>query len=197
MTYNPNTPLASERISDTQEPIRLNFELANTYFGVDHFAFDAASNNGKHRRVTMPDQTATPPTPVASECAFYAKTISGVTTPYLRRDGLISPEYPMTPIRAMGAFTGGGAALNNQNLTSSAFSGASGYTMTMPAGTVTGVNYLVLAIPGQTGLNPAFAPVYVIVNATTFNVGFRRVTTSGTVGAFEAPEFFSVIVLQV
>lgn len=192
MSYNNNTPLASERISDTQEPIRLNFSLANTYFGVDHFAFNAASNNGKHRYVTMPDQTATPPSPIASELAFFARTTGGITIPFMVRDGLAAPQYCVLPIRAFGSFTGGGALLNAQNLTSSAFNPGSGYTMTMPAGTVTGTSYGVLVTAGVNGLNPQVAGFYVIANATTFNVGFRN--NSGT---FLTPDFFTVAVLQV
>jgi hypothetical protein len=195
MTYNPNTPLASERISDTQEPIRLNFDLANQYFGVDHFAFDAASNNGKHRRVTMPDQTATPPSPAAGECAMYGKTISAVTTPFLRRDGLASPEYPVTPIRAYGSFTGGAATVNAINMTCAKI--ATGiYTLTLTAGSVTGVAYGVLIGVGINAPNLLGAPraaFYRINTATDVTVWFGQ----GTPIAFFDPDFFTAQILQV
>lgn len=100
MTYNPNTPLANERISDTQQPIRDNFFLANQYFGVDHFEFDAASNNGLHKQSTYPDRSATPPAPGVSECAIYGRTAGSETFPFMRRDGG-TLDYPVSPIRAM------------------------------------------------------------------------------------------------
>lgn len=192
MTYNPNTPLASERIADTQEPIRLNFDLANTYMGTDHFEFDAASDNGKHKQVTLPDRTATPPSPGASECAIFGKTSGAVTTPFMLRDGLATPEYAVLPIRAFGSFTGAGATLNAQNCSSSAFNAGTGYTITMPADVVTGTSYGVLVTAGVNALNPQVAGFYVIVNATTFQVGFRN--NSGT---FLTPDFFTIAVLQV
>ena len=198
MTYTPNVPLATERIAATQAPINANFTSANTFFGLDHVAFDAAGNNGKHKYVTMIDETATPPTPGASECAIYSKTTAAVTTPFLRRDGLgATPEYALMPIRAYGTFTTAGVIINAFNLTSSAFVPASGYTMTMPAGTVTSTTYGVIVTGGFTGLNPGFGTTYIINTDTVFNVGFRRVSTTGTIGSFQAPEFFTVIVLQV
>jgi hypothetical protein len=100
MTYNSNTPLASERISDTQQPIRDNFFLANQYFGVDHFEFDAVSNNGLHKQSTYPDRSATPPAPGVSECAIYGRTAGGETFPFLRRDGG-TVDFPVAAIRAM------------------------------------------------------------------------------------------------
>lgn|SRR3990167_4521232 len=195
MSYTPNIPLPTQRIADTQAPINSNFTLANTYFGLDHVAFDAAGNNGKHKYVTMIDETATPPAPGASECAMYAKTTGAVTTPFLRRDGLASPEIPMGLIRAYGTFTGGGATVNAINLTSAAFVLNVGFTMTMPAGAVAGTSYGVLVTSNFTGFNPILAPAYLITNATTFTVGFRRVDNNNF--NTTQPDFFTVVVLQV
>jgi len=195
MSYTPNIPLATQRIADTQAPINANFTSVNTFFGLDHVAFNAAGNNGKHKYVTMIDQTASPPTPGASECAMYAKTTGAVTTPFLRRDGLASPEIPMGLIRAYGTFTGGGATVNAINLTSGAFVANAGFTMTMPAGTVSGSTYGVLITSNFTAFNPILAPAYLITNATTFTVGFRRIDNNNF--NTTQPDFFTVVVLQV
>ncbi len=191
MTYNPAIPQATDRFRDSQPEFLNNFTLLNTYFGIDHFTFDALSNNGKHKQVTLPDRTLTPPAPGASECALFAKTTGGVTTPFLLRDGLAAPEYAILPIRAFGAFTGAGVIVSAQNCTSSAFAPGTGFTITLPANVVSGTSYGVLITAGVNALNPQFSGFYSIVNATTFNVGFRN--NSGT---FLAPDFFTIAVIQ-
>ncbi len=196
MSYTTNVPQATQRIADTQAPIQTNFNLANTYFAIDHVAFNAASNNGKHKYVTLIDETASPPTPGASEGAIYGKTTGGITQPFYRRDGFAgAPEYNLMPIRAYGTFTGAGATVNAFNLTSGAFVVNAGYTMTMPANVVSGSSYGVLVTSSFTGFNPILAPAYIITNATTFAVGFRRVDDN----SFNTtqPDFFTVVVLQV
>lgn len=101
MTYNPNVPLANQKIKDTQNPIQTNFALANTYFGVDHYAFDAASNNGVHNQVTTPeiDGSAHPSTS-GSELKFYAMDAgdSNNTLLHFSRGASDSPPTPVTSI---------------------------------------------------------------------------------------------------
>ena len=194
MTYNPNIPAATDLISVSQGQLQTNFQQLNTVYTADHFAYnDATADATKHRRLILPDQAATPPAPGANNGALYANTAAGVTRPFWRRDALAgAPEYSMLGIRAFGAFNGGtGATVTGQNLTSSAFSAVTGFTMTMPASTVSGTTYGVLTTAGVTALNPGVVGFYAIVSATSFRVGFRN-----TAGTFLAPDFFTVIVIQ-
>jgi hypothetical protein len=76
--YNPNIPIASDDLSDSQGQILQNFNRANSSFGIDHYPFaDLTVNNGKHNVVTTPAYVATPPTglaptTIAAEPKMYA-----------------------------------------------------------------------------------------------------------------------------
>jgi len=193
MTYNPNTPLASERISDTQQPIRDNFFLANQIFGIDHFEFDAASNNGKHKEVTMPDRTATPPTTSASECAIYARTASSQTFPYMRRDASAT-DIPVIPIKAFGECTVPGAVLtaNSFNVTSVTRVAVGRYqfifTVPMPD-----TNYAVLCAMASSGSQPIIS--YSLPDKLTTSVVIQLIRQDGT-GFTDAATRISMAVLR-
>lgn len=90
MSYNPSIPQSTDLISQSQSQILTNFGQLDTQFGVDHTAFSAASDNGKHQKVTMPEQGAAPTT-AASEVAIYTKdtvTTGDTTQPeiYVRQE---------------------------------------------------------------------------------------------------------------
>jgi len=53
MSYNPNIPQPTDKLSKSQGQILSNFTLSNTYFGVDHSAFNASSRQGQHNRVSF------------------------------------------------------------------------------------------------------------------------------------------------
>lgn len=53
MPYIPNKPLSTETLADSQPVINSNFTLADTYFGVDHQAFSAATRNGEHNKISF------------------------------------------------------------------------------------------------------------------------------------------------
>lgn len=152
MTYNPNTPLSTDRIQDTQVPIQTNFSLANTYFGVDHFEFDALSNNGLHKQVTLPDRTASPPSPIAGEWATYAQTSNSITLPYWRRDGSVT-TFPVMPIKAFVIIDGTtGAIIGTAYNIASVVRTASGrYTVTLSNNAVTSADFGVLITGTTTG----------------------------------------------
>jgi hypothetical protein len=195
MTYTPNIPLATQRIADTQSPINANFTSANTIFGLDHIAFDAAGNNGKHKYVTMIDETASPPTPGASEGTIYSKTTGGVTNPYYRRDGLAgTPEFNLLPIKAFGSFTGGGTTVNAFNMSSSRTVGqpVGVFDVNISANVLTGTAYCVLIGVGINLLNPQRVAIYQIVSNILTQVAFR----SGANNQLLDPDFFTVTILQ-
>jgi len=59
--YN-DTPQSTQRISDTQSLIRTNFSSIDTTFSVNHVAIIHATDYGKHKFVTLPEQAASPTT---------------------------------------------------------------------------------------------------------------------------------------
>lgn len=79
MVYNPNIPAAGDALSASQGQIQTNFSDANTYFSVNHEAFDAVSNNGKHKSVVMTVQTN--PTVAATDAAMFTKAGTYNTNP--------------------------------------------------------------------------------------------------------------------
>lgn len=77
MVFNPNRPIASELLSDSQPLLLSNNQALDTSFGVDHYPFsNATGNNGFHNKVTTPVFVDSPPTglpPVTtSDPIFYA-----------------------------------------------------------------------------------------------------------------------------
>lgn len=180
MTYNPNTPLASERISDTQQPIRDNFFLSNQYFGIDHFEFDAASNNGKHKQVTLPDRTATPPATIASECAIYARTASAQTFPYMRRDASAT-DIPVIPLKAFAECTVPGAVVtaNSFNVSSVTRNGAGRYQFNF-AVPMPDTNYAVLCTYSLSGTNPMPDISYNLPAKLTTSVEIQIIAGNGS-----------------
>jgi hypothetical protein len=121
MTYNPNTPQPTDRISDTQAPILTNFQQLNTIYGTsgDHYPWTNQNppETTKHAKVTLPGlPTANPPgnaipAPAAGNCAIFAKTSSSITTPYLARDGFDATQpnninvWTLMPIKVYASIT--------------------------------------------------------------------------------------------
>jgi hypothetical protein len=199
MSFQHNIPKATDLISVSQGDLLNNFTSMQTTYNTDHFGFDPVANLGFHKNVTLPGNVSVP-APAAGFGDMYGKTnSSSVTNPYWVSDGLAgSLQFAMMPIRAYGVFDGGTFALiNGFNITCASWSALTGYVMNMPASVVSGTTYGVLTIAGQTGLNPAWAPVYQPpASATVFSVGFRSVSVPPT-GAFQQVTQFTIIVLQV
>jgi hypothetical protein len=109
MTYNTNVPQSTDRVSDTQAPILTNFQELNEIYGTDHYDYTTqTANEGFHAYVHLPDNTSSPPSAGAGVGAIYAKSTSGVTLPYWRRDGLAT-DFPIMQIGAMASITTTGA----------------------------------------------------------------------------------------
>jgi hypothetical protein len=71
MPYQPLIPQPTDRISVSQNDILTNFTELNTQFAIDHIAFDAVSNNGKHNKVSLVDSSSGIPVFVASDVGLY------------------------------------------------------------------------------------------------------------------------------
>lgn len=72
MAYQPNIPLASDRLKDSQADLQGNFQEVDLYLNVNHTAIDGTANQGKHKFVSMPLQVADPTT-VANEICLFNK----------------------------------------------------------------------------------------------------------------------------
>lgn len=71
MTYS-NVPLTGQTLGNTRNPINSNFSLIQTAFSLNHYSIGSAggSNSGKHKIVSMPQQSASPDT-ASLEIATY------------------------------------------------------------------------------------------------------------------------------
>lgn len=94
MAYNNNVPLASQRIKDTQAPIRDNFAELDTYTQVNHEALNTA-DAGKHKFVTLTRQ-AVAPVAAATEINFFNATSSLTSTTELFMKKGAATEIEMT-----------------------------------------------------------------------------------------------------
>lgn len=72
MAYNPNIPQPTDQLSQSQSDILNNFQALQTLIDVNHVDF-ASSDQGKHKWVTFPVQTPSPPIAFgAGELALYS-----------------------------------------------------------------------------------------------------------------------------
>lgn len=84
MVYYPLIPTASQDLEVSQPLIQGNFAQANTSFGVDHVAFDVATNNGKHEKVTLVEQSN--PTALADEVILFCKEVGGISRLFMMEE---------------------------------------------------------------------------------------------------------------
>ncbi len=84
--YNVNTPTGTTKLSVDWLNLRNNTMAANTSFGINHFAFNnATDNNGKHKYVDMVSQAL--PSIAVGDGAIYVNTnASSVTNLYYTPD---------------------------------------------------------------------------------------------------------------
>ena len=94
-TYNPLIPTGLVNLDTDYKNIQLNFQQADTSFGVNHTPFSVTPNNGKHKFVEMPISTVIPPGLAASEGTLYTKTASTVSELFYTPDTSTN-EYQLT-----------------------------------------------------------------------------------------------------
>lgn len=85
MTYRKAIPLATERPSVSQPKIKENFTQINDQFGVDHTELEESTQQGKHKKVTLYEQSADPTT-AADESVIYSKEGADGTELYFRKE---------------------------------------------------------------------------------------------------------------
>lgn len=173
MSYDTGTPQATDRVSDTQQPILTNFQQLNSVYGVDHYAYDDGSSNAtRHRKVTLPSAAGIPSS-AAGVGAMYAKTTSSVTWPFWRRDGSAT-DFPMMPIKAMGTVTSTSSPsmLQQLNINTVSTSAAGTFSFTFATALLTDA-YAIVATPFNASANPYLCVVQV-QTASGFTILFYR-----------------------
>jgi hypothetical protein len=89
-----DTPMAAQRIKDTQTQIEQNFIEINNLVSVDHYTF-GSPNQGEHMKVTLPDQ-GIPPVFAGNDIGLWAQIpttspLTAVNELFIRRqDGTTS-----------------------------------------------------------------------------------------------------------
>ena len=95
MTYNPSIPADIDLMNISQSELQTNFQQLNTVFSVDHVAFDAISNRGKHNKVTLlsrgTDVALNSPETSTDEYALYSLTDGTNVDVYMRGQGNQTP----------------------------------------------------------------------------------------------------------
>jgi len=77
-TYLPNKPQPNDNLDISQGDIQGNFEAANNIFAINHYPFsDGSPAKGKHKFVTMPNQTVTPSS-IDGEVVLYSVESAGL-----------------------------------------------------------------------------------------------------------------------
>lgn len=189
MTYSPNIPQPGDDPSQSQPLILANFQQLNIQYGTagDHIEWTASSQNGKHKKVTLRDQSASLPlTAGLNEMLIYSNTQSGITWPYYTRDN-IATVIPLSPIKTYARLTMQGAnnnptIIDSFNVTSVTASGGNVYLVTM-TNALLNTNYGIFIIP-QTG------------GITTWNITGANTFTFTTVSAAVLNNTINFMVLQ-
>lgn len=150
MTYN-STPLANQTPAASQPQMLQNFLQIQQSYDVDHVDFTSGPpNEGFHKKVTLA-AAAAPGIPSNPVSVIYssAGTASSVVQLFFRNQNSV---YHLSPVKAWGMFAGASGAIvasQSFNISSVGRSFAGGYVVTMPANTVTGINYAVLVSPSR------------------------------------------------
>jgi len=70
MSWNPNIPQSTDKLSNSQPQLLGNFQAINTGFSFNHVALNLGADAGKHNLLTMPQQTF-PQTVAGSDLLMY------------------------------------------------------------------------------------------------------------------------------
>jgi hypothetical protein len=196
-TFDATIPAAANNPSVDQPGMLQNNVATNGILAVDHVTFNALSG-GTHKQVTLSSKNV-PGAQTDPQSVLYSNNITGATatntisastvaSAFYRNQNAI---YPVSMIRAFGAFDAGGTSLNTWNMSATRTS-AGKFNITLATNAVTGFNYLVLL--SNTGNNTfTFLDQDYSINTGTgqINIQFGRQGSS-----FDDPLQFSVLVLQ-
>ncbi|MHA1401150.1 MAG: hypothetical protein ACTSQE_12445 [Candidatus Heimdallarchaeaceae archaeon] len=167
MTFNPNIPAAADIPSQSQAQLLANFTALNTVFQVNHIAFNAATDAGKHLNATLLTYGAAPAVPVtlAGEGALFTRTQAAARMQlyYVRENA--GAEIPISMLGGFAKFARVGGAI---------------------AGTSFNINTPIVVAGGGTTLSVAFTTPMLDTDYLVFahkNVGesftFQNITVNG------------------
>ena len=103
MTYQPLIPLSTDFLSTSQGDIKTNFTLLNSYFAIDHVAFNAGSNQGQHKQITFNNVLAVDPAKITPIASLYTKTVNAKSQLFYQNDALVTDAYQLTGPVTVGA----------------------------------------------------------------------------------------------
>lgn len=170
MVYIKDIPQPGDSPAVNSQPAFLeNFRQLDSQYGTlgDHVAFEATSNNGKHKQVTLIDLAGDPIT-IATEGAIYTNTVGARIESFYRypSSGDITQ---LTWIKAWARFVGSGAlgaAVITDSYNVSGVNKDSAQTFTISFITNMGnANYGVITTPTST-INTAAVATVQIITAT-------------------------------
>ncbi len=165
MSYNASIPNSTDRPSDSASQIKANFTALNTIFGEEHITYNAASNNGEHKKITFNDILAADPNLSDPKASLYTKTIAGDSQLFFENfdvGGAVNVIRQMTDLPVTTGVKHGGTEWSfltpfgfriTMGLTA-AFSGTSTDTFITPFTTVI---YTSIATPSDPNPNPVAA----------------------------------------
>jgi hypothetical protein len=200
VAYN-DTPLASQRIKDTQAPIRSNFLSIQTAESVNHVPIeDPSGNQGKHKYLQIPDVQGSNVATALGEVAVFTKTgLTAVPALFFRgQSNATVPSGGFTEYQGgPGSAVSGWTRLASGILLKWAFVAPSlpnPGTVTFPVGATIPVFTDVFQVQLTMFSGPSSDPntfVYVLGNPTPPNtVGFRVWQTARTTANNTASQFY-------
>lgn len=92
MSYNPNIPIGTDKVLQSQAQIRANFQAINIAFSENHTQLTSNQSQGKHTVLTMRPQTLDPVTD-ADHVGFYNKLVTSIPELFF------APNNSQTPIQ--------------------------------------------------------------------------------------------------
>lgn len=161
MVYTLNQPDPGDQLSVSAPILRDNTNTANTYFGIDHFSFAAAANNGLHQQVTMLAQSH-PVSPTGRALMYAAQDSTPIGVLDYSRGNNSGPPTPITLFQS---------------------SSTSPVTITGSPTTIldcTGLTLMVAIVSASSTSSAAFGMYYVTYNGSAFSTASFNVIEENT-----------------
>ena len=164
MPWNPNIPLSTDKLSNSQPHLLGNFQAIDAGFNFNHVALNLA-DAGKHNLLTMPQQTF-PQTVTGSDLLMYVglEPVTATSQVYLKRSTDAGNGVPFTAgasdnttygwaylpsgaIMKWGVFTFSGILPQTVTMQGPAYTSATSYSVTASSGFVE-CTFTVLSVDG-------------------------------------------------
>jgi len=77
LTYDPNIPAPTDRLSVSQGQMQQNFSALDTVFGENHIPFSTPTDAGEHTKITINEPLGADPGATGAKAQVYTKTVLG------------------------------------------------------------------------------------------------------------------------